>query len=51
MSKMPEFIKGCSDRATIVDVKLGDDYRKMLESQEKQFKQIWDEVKDQYTKK
>lgn len=48
MSKNPEFIKAAADRALPVDLKLGDDYGKYLKDQETIFKQIWDEVKDQY---
>lgn len=51
MAEMPEFIKACADRDTIIDMKYGDDYKKMLETQETEFKQIWDDVKDDYTKK
>lgn len=50
LSQMPEFIKACEDRASVIDIKIGDDYRAMLEQQEQQFRAIWDEVKKQYTK-
>lgn len=48
MAEMPEFVKACNDRATIIDMKFGDDYAKMLKEQEAAFKIIWDEVKEQY---
>lgn len=48
MGKDPAFVKGCEDRALPVDLKIGDDYKAYLESQETKFKEIWDEVKDQY---
>ena len=48
MSEMPEFIKACNDRASIIDMKFGDEYKKMLEEQEEMFKVIWEEVKAQY---
>lgn len=47
---MPEFIKACNDRATIIDIKIGGDYKAMLEQQEQRFRTIWDEVKGQYTR-
>ncbi len=48
MAEMPEFVKACNDRASIIDMKFGDDYAKMLKEQEAAFKIIWDEVKEQY---
>jgi tripartite-type tricarboxylate transporter receptor subunit TctC len=48
MAEMPEFKKACDDRASIIDMKFGDDYAKMLAEQEEMFKVIWDEVKGQY---
>jgi tripartite-type tricarboxylate transporter receptor subunit TctC len=48
MAELPEFKKACDDRASMIDMKLGADYAKMLEEQEKMFKTIWSEVKDQY---
>ena len=48
MAEMPEFVKACNDRASIIDMKFGDDYVKMLQQQEADFKVIWDEVKEQY---
>ncbi len=51
MAQDPAFIKGCADRASIVDMKYGDEYKAFLENEEKIFIQVWDEVKDQYLKK
>lgn len=51
MAEMPEFVKACADRATIIDMKYGDEYKAMLKEQETKFRQIWDEVKDDYAKK
>ena len=51
MAEDPAFIKGCEDRASAVDMKLGDDYKAFLEEEERIFTEIWNEVKDQYTKK
>jgi tripartite-type tricarboxylate transporter receptor subunit TctC len=48
MAEMPEFKKACDDRASIIDMKFGDDYTKMLTEQEELFKAIWEEVKSQY---
>jgi tripartite-type tricarboxylate transporter receptor subunit TctC len=48
MATMPEFIKACEDRASIIDMKYGDDYSKMLHDQEAAFKLIWEEVREQY---
>ena len=48
MAAMPEFVKACNDRATIIDMKYGEDYGKMLQEQEAAFKIIWEEVKEQY---
>jgi len=51
MAEMPEFVKACNDRASIIDMKYGDEYKAMLEEQETLFKGIWEEVRDQYQKK
>jgi putative tricarboxylic transport membrane protein len=48
MAEMPEFVKACNDRASIVDMKYGDEYAAMLAEQETAFKAIWAEVKEQY---
>jgi tripartite-type tricarboxylate transporter receptor subunit TctC len=48
MAEMPEFKKACDDRASIIDMKFGDDYTQMLTEQEEMFKTIWEEVKSQY---
>ncbi len=48
MAKNPDFEKAAADRALPLDIKLGDDYAKYLQEQEDNFKQIWEEVKDQY---
>jgi tripartite-type tricarboxylate transporter receptor subunit TctC len=48
MAEMPEFKKACDDRASIIDMKFGDDYAKMLTEQEEIFTAIWEEVKSQY---
>ncbi|MGN0837585.1 MAG: Bug family tripartite tricarboxylate transporter substrate binding protein [Pyramidobacter sp.] len=50
MAENPDFIKGCADRASIIDMKYGDDYKAMLKNQEKAFTEIWNEVKDQFQK-
>ncbi len=50
MAEMPEFKKACADRASIIDMKYGDDYMAMLKKQEKDFTEIWNEVKDQFQK-
>ena len=47
---MREFKKACADRASIIDMKYGDDYMAMLKKQEKDFTEIWNEVKDQFQK-
>ncbi|WP_026368609.1 Bug family tripartite tricarboxylate transporter substrate binding protein [Aminiphilus circumscriptus] len=48
MAEMPEFVKACNDRASIIDMKYGDEYAAMLAEQETAFKAIWNEVKEQY---
>jgi len=48
MAEMPEFVKACNDRASLIDMKYGDEYAAMLAEQETAFKAIWDEVKEQY---
>jgi tripartite-type tricarboxylate transporter receptor subunit TctC len=48
MAEMPEFKKACDDRASVIDMKFGDDYTKMLTEQEEIFTAIWEEVKSQY---
>ncbi len=48
MDKNPEFHNATADRALPVDLKLGDDYKKYLKDQETIFKEIWEEIKDQY---
>ena len=50
MAEMPEFKKACADRASIIDMKYGDEYQAMLKKQEKDFTEIWNEVKDQFQK-
>lgn len=50
MSKDSEFNKAAAERAMNIDIKLGEEYRKYLEDQEKVFIEIWDEIKDQYKK-
>ena len=50
MAEMREFKKACADRASIIDMKYGDDYMAMLKKQEKDFTEIWNEVKDQFQK-
>jgi tripartite-type tricarboxylate transporter receptor subunit TctC len=51
LASMPEVIQGAEERASILDMKYGDDYKKMLADQEQEFRGIWDEVKDEYQKK
>lgn len=51
MAKDPAFQKAAADRALPLDIKLGDEYGKYLKEQETAFKAVWNEVKDQYTKK
>lgn len=51
MAEMPEFKKACEDRASIIDMKYGDEYKAMLKGQEADYTQIWDEVKGQFQKK
>lgn len=51
MGKDPDFLKAAAARALPVDLKMGEDYAKYLKDQEIIFKQIWNEVKDQYSKK
>ena len=50
MAEDPEFLKGCEDRASVVDMKFGDDYRIFLEEEEKIFTEIWNEVRHTYEK-
>ena len=51
ISQNPDFLKACDDRASVVDMKYGDDYKVFLEKEEQLFGKIWDEVKAQYTAK
>lgn len=51
MGKDSEFLKAAAARALPVDLKLGDEYGKYLKDQEAAFAVIWNEVKDQYSKK
>ena len=51
MAQDPAFIKGCEDRASVIDMKYGDEYKKFLETEEKVFAAIWNEVKSQYSGK
>ncbi len=46
MTADPAFTKACLDRATPVDIKIGDEYAKYLADDEKIFRQIWSEVKN-----
>jgi len=50
MAADPDFIKGCADRATPIDMKYGDDYMKFLEGDEALMVTIWNEVKKDYVK-
>ena len=51
MAADPAFIKGCEDRASVVDMKYGDEYRAFLEREEKVFTDIWNEVRHIYEKR
>lgn len=51
MAADPTFIKGCDDRASVIDMKYGDDYAAFLAADEKIFKELWLSVKDRYAKK
>jgi len=51
MAKDPAFLKAANDRALPLDMKYGDEYAKYLQEQEKAFKEVWNEVKDQYNSK
>jgi tripartite-type tricarboxylate transporter receptor subunit TctC len=50
MAQDPAFIKGCDDRASVVDMKYGDDYKAFLEKDEQMFTAIWNEVRSTYEK-
>lgn len=45
-----DFKRDAAARALVLDYKRGDEYTEYLEDQEKTFTEIWDEIKDQYTK-
>ncbi|SBV92359.1 Trap-t family transporter, periplasmic binding protein [uncultured delta proteobacterium] len=51
MAADPAFIKACNDRATVIDMKYGDEYRAMLERDVKMTKELWDQVKSEYSKR
>ena len=51
IAQNPDFIKACEDRASVVDMMYGDEYKAFLEREEQLFGKIWDEVKAQYTAK
>jgi tripartite-type tricarboxylate transporter receptor subunit TctC len=51
MAQDPAFIKGCDDRASVIDMKYGDDYKAFLEQDEKAFTVIWNEVRSTYEQK
>jgi len=48
MGENTEFHKTAEERAMTLDLKYGPDYEAYLQKQEKMFRGIWDEVKDQY---
>ncbi|MCG8542289.1 MAG: tripartite tricarboxylate transporter substrate binding protein [Clostridia bacterium] len=50
MADKSEFKKAAADRALNIDMIYGDDYKAFLEKQEKDFTEIWNQVKDQYQK-
>ncbi|MCC8191345.1 MAG: tripartite tricarboxylate transporter substrate binding protein [Planctomycetes bacterium] len=50
MAEDSQFLKACEDRALVVDMKYGQDYMDMLRQQEQYYGELWDEVKDQYSK-
>jgi tripartite-type tricarboxylate transporter receptor subunit TctC len=51
MGADPAFPKTAAERALGLDLKYGDDYGAYLKKQESTFRQIWEEVKDQYQNK
>lgn len=48
MGKDPQFHKTAAERALTIDMKYGADYEAYLQTQEKQFGEIWNEVKSEY---
>ena len=48
MGNDPKFVKTAEERAMTLDLKYGADYEAYLQKQEKMFREIWNEVKDQY---
>jgi tripartite-type tricarboxylate transporter receptor subunit TctC len=50
MAADPDFIKGCEDRASPVDMHYGDAYMKFLADEETLMINIWNEVKKDYVK-
>jgi tripartite-type tricarboxylate transporter receptor subunit TctC len=50
MAADPDFIKGCEDRASPIDMHYGDDYMKFLADEEALMITIWNEVKKDYVK-
>lgn len=48
MGANQQFHKTAAERAMTLDLKYGADYEEYLQKQEKMFKEIWDEVKDQF---
>lgn len=46
----PEFKKAAEASAYNLDFKFGEEYAEYLETQEEVFKEVWEEVKDQYKK-
>lgn len=46
----PNFKKDAAARAMVIDYKAGDQYTSFLKNQEKVFKEIWDEIKDDVKK-
>jgi len=51
VTKDPALISAANARALPMDVKIGEEYRIYLKTQEKIFKEIWNEVKSQYSVK
>lgn len=46
----PDFKRDAAERAMVIDYKAGDQYGAFLKSQEKAFKEIWEEIKDDVKK-
>lgn len=51
MAADPAFIKACNDRATVIEMRYGNDYLDMLRKDVELSRKLWDQVKSEYSQR